>query len=104
MTNSYICCCIIPPPCNSMEAYLLLEVAQSDHQISLKWKDLTYEIVDCSLQYITLQLNHIFLEWVERDLHVADEHVGHVGPTIRQSGHSSQLQNIVAVRKILATG
>ncbi|KAI5996642.1 hypothetical protein EDC04DRAFT_2979373 [Pisolithus marmoratus] len=59
-TNSYVCPCIIPPPCDSMEAYLLLEVARSDRQISLKWKDLAYEIVHHNT--ITLQLNHIFLE------------------------------------------
>ncbi|KAI6011059.1 hypothetical protein EDC04DRAFT_2610071 [Pisolithus marmoratus] len=71
----------------SMEAYLLLEVARSDHQISLKWKDLAYEIVHHNT--ITLQLNHIFLEQVERDLHMVDEHVGHICLTIRQSGHSA---------------
>ncbi|KAI5985186.1 hypothetical protein EDD15DRAFT_2374470 [Pisolithus albus] len=72
MTNSSIRHCIVPPPCNSMEAYLLLEVARSDHQISLKRKDLAYEIVHCNT--VALQLNRIFLERAERDL--------------RASGHS----------------
>ena len=59
-----------------MEAYLLLEAAQSDHQISLMRKDLAYEIVHRNT--IALQLNHIILERAETDLHAADEFVGHV--------------------------
>ncbi|KAI6001900.1 hypothetical protein EDD15DRAFT_2361262 [Pisolithus albus] len=86
-TNSSIRHCIVPPPCNSMEAYLLLEVARSDRQISLKRKDLAYEIVHRNT--VALQLNRIFLERAERDLRAVDEHVGHVRLTIRQSGHSA---------------
>ncbi|KAI6035964.1 hypothetical protein BKA83DRAFT_4119919 [Pisolithus microcarpus] len=67
------------------EAYLLLEVTRSDCQISLKQKDLAYEIVHCNT--ITLQLNCIVLEWAERDLHMVDECISHVHLTIRQSGH-----------------
>ncbi|KIK17990.1 hypothetical protein PISMIDRAFT_110360, partial [Pisolithus microcarpus 441] len=76
---------IVPPPCSSMEAYLLLEVTRSDCQILLKQKDLAYEIIHCNT--IALQLNCIVLEWAERDLHMVDEHISHVHLTIRQSGH-----------------
>ena len=69
-----------------MEAYLLLEAAQSDRQISLMWKDLTYEIMHRNT--IALQFNWIMLEQAERDLHAADELVGCVCLTIRESGHS----------------
>ncbi|KAI5985783.1 hypothetical protein EDD15DRAFT_2373878 [Pisolithus albus] len=51
----------VPPPCDSMEAYLLLEVARSDRQISLKQKDLAYEIVHCNT--VALQLNRIVLTY-----------------------------------------
>ena len=74
-----------------MEAYLLLEVARSNHQISLMRKDLTYEIVHRNT--ITLQLNRIVLERMERDLHAADELVGHVHLTIRQTGHSAAFEH-----------
>ncbi|KAI6037286.1 hypothetical protein PISMIDRAFT_105593, partial [Pisolithus microcarpus 441] len=57
----------------------------SDHQISLKQKDLAYEIVNHNT--VALQLNCIFLEQAERDLCAVDEHVGHICLTIRQSGH-----------------
>ena len=74
-----------------MEAYLLLEVAQSNRQISLMRKDLTYEIVHHNT--IALQLNRIMLERMERDLHAADELVGHVHLTIRQTGHSAAFKH-----------
>ncbi|KAI5983253.1 hypothetical protein EDD15DRAFT_2202242 [Pisolithus albus] len=77
----------VPPPCDSMEAYLLLEVARSDRQISLKRKDLAYEIVHHNT--VALQLNRIVLERAERDLCTADERIGHVRLIIRQSGHSA---------------
>ena len=67
---------LVPSPCSSMEAYLLLEVARSDHQISLIQKDLAHEIVHCNT--ITLQLNRILLEQAEKDLYMADEFVGQV--------------------------
>ena len=73
-----------------MEAYLLLEAARSDRQISLMRKDLAYEIVHRNT--IALQLNRIILERVETDLHAADEFVGHVRLTIRQSGHSAAVE------------
>ena len=82
--------CTIPPPCNSMEAYLLLEAAQSDHQICLMCKDLACEVIHCNT--IALQLNHIPLERSEKALQVADEFIGHVHVTIRQSGQSAALE------------
>jgi len=88
--GSYMCH-LVPPPCSSMEAYLLLEVARSNRQISLMQKDLTYEIVHHNA--VALQLNHIVLERVERDLHTADELVGHVRLTIRQTGHSAAFEH-----------
>ncbi|KAI6096511.1 hypothetical protein F5141DRAFT_1067673 [Pisolithus sp. B1] len=70
-----------------MEAYLLLEVVRSNHQISLKWKDLAYEIVHHNT--VALQLNCIVLEQAKRDLCMVDECIGHVHLIIRQSGHSA---------------
>ena len=70
-----------------MEAYLLLEAARSDRQISLMRKNLAHEIVHRNT--ITLQLNRISLERAEKDLHTADEFVGKVRLTIRQSGQST---------------
>ena len=46
---------VVPPPRSSMEAYLLLEVAQSEKVISRMRKDLACKIVHCNT--ITLQLN-----------------------------------------------
>jgi len=77
----------VPPPCNSMEACLLLEAARSEHQISLMRKDLAYEIVHRNT--ITLQLNRLVLERAEKNLRAADELVGHVRLTIRQHGYST---------------
>ena len=50
------------------------------------WKDLAYEIVHHNT--IALQFNWIMLEWAERDLHAADELIGCIRLTIRESGHS----------------
>ncbi|KAI5990600.1 hypothetical protein EDD15DRAFT_2369661 [Pisolithus albus] len=88
-SKSYVCH-VIPPPCSSMEAYPLLEAAQSDRQISLMRKDLAYEIVHRNT--IALQLNRIMLERAEADLLAAVELVGHVRLTIRQSGHSAAVE------------
>ena len=73
-----------------MEAYLLLEAARSDRQISSMRKDLAYEIVHRNS--IALQLNRLMLERAETDLDAADELVGHVRLTIRQSGHSPAVE------------
>jgi hypothetical protein len=59
-----------------MEAYLLLEAARSDSAISRMWKDLTYEIIHRNT--ITLQLNRLFFDNSQNDLHAADEFIGHV--------------------------
>ncbi|KAI6010486.1 hypothetical protein PISMIDRAFT_11318 [Pisolithus microcarpus 441] len=91
-SKSYICH-VVPPPCSSMEAYLLLETAWSDHQISLMRKDLAYEIVHHNT--IALQLNCIMLEMAEADLLAADELVGHIQLTIRQSGHSAAVEYVM---------
>ena len=48
-----------------MEAYLLLEAAQSDRQISLMRKKLAYEIIHRNT--IALQLNRIVLEKAKED-------------------------------------
>ena len=55
------------------------------------WKDLTYEIVHHNT--ITLQLNCIMLERTERDLHTADELIGHICLTIRQTDHSAAFEH-----------
>ncbi|KIK80761.1 hypothetical protein PAXRUDRAFT_157828, partial [Paxillus rubicundulus Ve08.2h10] len=81
---------IIPPPCSSFKAYLLLEAAQSDQQISLMRKDLTNEIIHHNT--ITLQLNHIMLEKAQENLHVADQFISHVHLVIRQSGYPATYQ------------
>ena len=54
-------------------------------------KDLAYEIVHHNT--IALQLNHIVLERTERDLHTADELIGHIRLTIRQTGHSAVFEH-----------
>ena len=48
---------MIPPPCNSMEAYLLLEAARSDRQICLMCKDLACEVIHCN----TIALQVVFV-------------------------------------------
>ena len=73
-----------------MEAYLLLEAARSDHQICLMHKDLAREVIHRNT--IALQLNHILLEWSEKALQAADEFIGRVRVTIRQSGQSAALE------------
>ena len=70
-----------------MEAYLLLEVAQSKKAISHMRTDLACEIVHCNT--ITLQLNWLFLENAQNNLYGVDELVGHVCLSIRQSGYSA---------------
>ena len=67
---------MVPPPCSNMEAYLLLEAARSDRQISLMRKNLAYEIIHRNT--ITLQLNHIVLEKAEEDFQRAEELIGQV--------------------------
>ncbi|KIM62645.1 hypothetical protein SCLCIDRAFT_24934 [Scleroderma citrinum Foug A] len=81
-------CPTVPPLCNNMEA------AQSDRQISLMRKDLTYKIVHRNT--IALQLNHIMLKWVEKDLRAVDKLVGHVRLMIRQSGHSAAFERFAS--------
>jgi len=49
-----------------------------------------YEIVYHNT--IALYLNRIMLERAETDLHAADELIGHVRLTIRQSGHSAVVE------------
>ena len=70
-----------------------MEAAQSDRQISLMQKDLAYEIVHRNT--IALQFNQIMLERAERDLHAADELIGCVCLTIRESGHSPMLEYVM---------
>ena len=53
-------------------------------------KDLAYEIVHHNA--IALQLNRIMLERAEKDLHAADELIGHVRLTIRQTGQSAAFE------------
>jgi len=81
---------LVPSPCSSMEAYLLLEAARSDRQISPIQKDLAHEIIHHNT--ITLQLNHILLEQAEKDLYMADEFVGQVHLTIRQSSQLAAME------------
>ncbi|KAF8545620.1 hypothetical protein OG21DRAFT_1528368, partial [Imleria badia] len=69
-----------------MEAHLLLKAARSDRAISHMRNDLANKIVRCNI--IMLQLNRLSLENAQKDLHAADELVGHVRFAIRQSGHS----------------
>lgn len=67
-----------------------MEATQSDHQISLMRKDLAHEIIH--RKTITLQLNRILLERAEKALQTADEFVGHVHMTIRQSSQLAALE------------
>ena len=76
-----------------MEAYLLLEVARSEKVISRMRKDLACEIVHRNT--ITLQLNRLFLENAQNDLYGADELVGHVRLSIRQSGYSAVREHTI---------
>ena len=69
-----------------MEAYLLLESARSDRVISRMCEDLAHKIVHCNI--IILQLNQLVLENAQNDSRAADEFVGHIRLSIRQSGHS----------------
>ena len=69
-----------------MEAYLLLESAQSDRVISRMREDLVHKIVHCNI--IVLQLNWLILKNAQNDSRAADKFVGHVRLSIRQSGHS----------------
>ena len=78
---------IIPSPESSLEAYLLLEVARSNRQISLIRSNLAYAIVHRNS--ITLQLNRIMLEKAKEDAHQAGELISHVRLAIRQSGYSA---------------
>ena len=73
-----------------MEAYLLLEAARSDRQICLMRKDLAREVIHRNT--IALQLNRILLERSEKALQAADEFIGRVRVTIRQSGQSAALE------------
>ena len=66
---------VVPPPRSSTEAYLLLEAAWSDSVISCMRKDLIYEIIHQNT--ITLQLNRLFFNNSQIDLHAADEFIGH---------------------------
>ena len=77
-----------------MEAYLLLEAARSDQQISLTMrKKLAYEIIHRNT--IALQLNRIVLEKAEEDFQRAEELIGRVQLTVRQSGHSTAFENFI---------
>ena len=69
-----------------MEAYLLLESAQSDRVISRMHEDLAHKIVHRNI--IVLQLNRLVLENAQNDSRAADEFIRHVRLSIRQSGHS----------------
>ena len=80
-------------PCSNMEAYLLLEAARSNRQISLMRKNLAYEIIHRNT--IALQLNRIMLEKAEQDLQQADELVGQVRLTVRQCGHSVAFKSAI---------
>ena len=65
---------VCTPCCSSMQQHGGLSLpggCSKQHQLSLMWKDLTYEIIHRNS--IALQLNHIMLERVEMNLHVADE-------------------------------
>ena len=73
-----------------MEAYLLLEAARSDCQICLMRKDLAREVIHRNT--IALQLNCILLERSEKALQAADEFIGRVHVTIRQSSQSAALE------------
>lgn len=73
-----------------MEAYLLLEAARSNRQISRMRTDLAVEIVHRNT--IALQFNRLVLERAQNDLRAADELVGYVRLSIRQSGHSAASQ------------
>ena len=84
---------MVPPPCSNMEAYLLLEAARSDRQISLMRKNLAYEIIHRNT--IALQLNRIVLEKAEEDFQRAEELIGQVRLTVRQSGHSTAFENFI---------
>ena len=77
---------VVPPPCSSMEAYLLLESARSNRVISCMCEDLAHKIVHHNI--IVLQLNQLILENARNDSQAADEFVGHIRLSIRQSGHS----------------
>lgn len=57
------------------------------------WNDLTNEIVRRNV--ITLQLNRLFLENAQKDLRAADELVGHVRLSIRQSGYSVVHEDVI---------
>ena len=70
-----------------MEAYLLLEAAQSDRQISCMQMDLAVEIIHHNT--IALQFNRLVLKRAQKDLRTADELVSYVHLSIRQSGHSA---------------
>ena len=84
---------MVPPPCSNMEAYLLLEAVRSDRQISLMRKNLAYEIIHRNT--IALQLNRIVLEKAEEDFQRAEELIGQVRLTVRQSGHSTAFENFI---------
>lgn len=73
-----------------MEAYLLLEAAQSDCQISCMRKDLAHEVIHRNT--IALQLNQLLLEKAQNDLCMADEHIGRVRLSIRESGYTAALE------------
>ena len=84
---------VVPTPYNSMEAYLLLEAARSDRQISCMQMDLAVKIIHRNT--IALQFNGLMLKRAQKDLHAADELVGYTHLSIRQSGHSAASEYVL---------
>ena len=77
----------IPRPCNSREAYLLLEGACADRHILLARKTLAHQIIHRNT--LALQSNHMFLERTWNDLLAVDKFLARVRLMIRKNGQTT---------------
>ncbi|KAF8432101.1 hypothetical protein L210DRAFT_865044, partial [Boletus edulis BED1] len=75
-----------PFPCNSREAYLLLETAHTDRRILLAHKTLAHQIIYHNT--LVLQYNRMVLDKTVDDLHAAEMYIGHVRLMIREGGQT----------------
>ncbi|KAF8124292.1 hypothetical protein EV363DRAFT_1403213 [Boletus edulis] len=79
-----------PFPCNSREAYLLLETARTDRRILLARKTLAHQIIHRNM--VVLQYNRMVLDKTVDDLRAAETYIGHVCLMIREGGQTAAFE------------
>ncbi|KIM61925.1 hypothetical protein SCLCIDRAFT_120639, partial [Scleroderma citrinum Foug A] len=82
---------VVPPPSSTIEAYLLLETAHADRQVWVTRQALAHQIIHRNT--LTLQYNRLMLEKAQGMLHTADQFVGKVCTTVRQSGVTATFEH-----------